>query len=118
AFAEHQVMLRPLELNRKVIIVLVKTEEDLGKCDALVIAGGGEINNHGPSSPASPASLVLDPLKDFIKDKTVWGTCARVIMRPKTVVGARKGGEELLGGMSVTTARNRWGSQVGFRLDF
>ncbi|THU80972.1 hypothetical protein K435DRAFT_694577, partial [Dendrothele bispora CBS 962.96] len=106
AFAEHQVMLGRLELDRRVKLGLVKTEEDLHKCDALVIAGGGEINNHGPSSPASPASLVLDPLKDFIKDKTVWGTCARGIMRPKTVVGAKLGGQELLGGMGVAIVRN------------
>lgn len=30
----------------------------------------------------------------------------------KAVTSAKKGGQELLGGMSITIARNGWGSQV------
>lgn len=41
AFAEHQVMLQKLSVKRKVIIVLVRQQEDLDKCDALIIPGGG-----------------------------------------------------------------------------
>lgn len=41
AFAEHQVMLQKLSLKRKVVIVLVRQPEDLDKCDALIIPGGG-----------------------------------------------------------------------------
>ncbi|THU79430.1 hypothetical protein K435DRAFT_973165 [Dendrothele bispora CBS 962.96] len=65
-----------LELNRKVKIVLVKMEEDLGKYGALVIPRG-ELR-----TIALPARLsgLIDPLKEFIKTKTVWGTCAREIL--------------------------------------
>ena len=41
AFAEHQVMLQKLSLKRRVVIVLVRQPEDLDKCDALIIPGGG-----------------------------------------------------------------------------
>lgn len=44
--------------------------------------------------------------------KPVWGTCAGAILLAKSVQGAKKGGQELLGGMSITIARNGWGSQV------
>ena len=42
AFAEHQVMLKKLSLKQKIHVVLVRSEEDLSKCDALIIPGGGE----------------------------------------------------------------------------
>jgi len=57
-------------------------------------------------------SGLLEPLREFIKVKPVWGTCAGAILLSKAVVGAKRGGQELLGGMSVTIARNGWGSQV------
>ena len=41
AFAEHQVMLQKLSLKKRVVIVLVRQQEDLDKCDALIIPGGG-----------------------------------------------------------------------------
>lgn len=55
---------------------------------------------------------LLGPLQDFLKKKPVWGTCAGAILLSQTIEGAKKGGQELLGGVSVTTARNGWGSQV------
>ena len=41
AFAEHQVMLQKLRVARPIVIVLVRQAEDLAKCDALIIPGGG-----------------------------------------------------------------------------
>lgn len=55
---------------------------------------------------------LLDPLREFLKHNPVWGTCAGAILLSRSVVGAKKGGQELLGGMSITIARNGWGSQV------
>ncbi len=55
---------------------------------------------------------LLGPLRDFLKKKPVWGTCAGAILLSQAIEGAKKGGQELLGGISVTTARNGWGSQV------
>ena len=41
AFAEHQTMLQRSSKS-KVSTILVRTPEDLAKCDALIIPGGGE----------------------------------------------------------------------------
>jgi glutamine amidotransferase PdxT len=58
-------------------------------------------------------SGLLEPLKQFIETKPVWGTCAGAILLSRSVTGAKKDGQELLGGVSVDIARNGWGSQVG-----
>ena len=42
AFVEHQAMFQKLSVKRRMHIVQVRTPEDLKKCDALVIPGGGE----------------------------------------------------------------------------
>ena len=55
---------------------------------------------------------LLEPLREFLKSKPVWGSCAGAILMSRGVENAKKGGQELLGGVSVTTARNGWGSQV------
>jgi len=55
---------------------------------------------------------LIDPLRKFLKTKPVWGTCAGAILLAQGVKGAKKGGQELLGGVSITIARNGWGSQV------
>ncbi|OBZ66655.1 putative pyridoxal 5'-phosphate synthase subunit PDX2 [Grifola frondosa] len=108
AFAEHQVMLQKLSLKRRVVIVLVRTLEDLQKCDAMVIPGGES------TTIALLARLagLLEPLREFLKTKPVWGTCAGAILLAQSIEGAKKGGQELLGGISVTVERNGWGSQV------
>lgn len=41
AFAEHQVMLQKVRISRPIVIVLVRQVEDLARCDALIIPGGG-----------------------------------------------------------------------------
>jgi glutamine amidotransferase PdxT len=48
----------------------------------------------------------------FLQKKPVWGTCAGAILLAQAVENTKKGGQELLGGISVTVARNGWGSQV------
>lgn len=42
----------------------------------------------------------------------MWGTCAGAILLSQAVSNPKRGGQELLGGVSVTTTRNGWGSQV------
>ncbi|CCM04961.1 uncharacterized protein FIBRA_07158 [Fibroporia radiculosa] len=108
AFAEHQVMLKKLSVKKRIVILLVRTQEDLESCDALIIPGGES------TTIALLARLagLLGPLRDFVKTKPVWGTCAGAILLAQSVEGAKQGGQELLGGMSVTVARNGWGSQV------
>ncbi|KAF7979505.1 hypothetical protein HWV62_42064 [Athelia sp. TMB] len=57
-------------------------------------------------------SGLLEPLREFLARKPVWGTCAGAILLSQKVENAKKGGQELLGGMSISIARNGWGSQV------
>lgn len=57
-------------------------------------------------------SGLIEPLREFIKTKSVWGTCAGAILLSQAVSNPKKGGQELLGGVSVKMMRNGWGSQV------
>ena len=57
-------------------------------------------------------SGLIEPLREFIKTKSVWGTCAGAILLSQAVSNPKKGGQELLGGVSVKMTRNGWGSQV------
>jgi 5'-phosphate synthase pdxT subunit len=57
-------------------------------------------------------SGLMEPLKEFVKTKSVWGTCAGAILLSQAVSNPKKGGQELLGGVSVKMTRNGWGSQV------
>ncbi|KAF7331479.1 SNO glutamine amidotransferase [Mycena kentingensis (nom. inval.)] len=108
AFAEHQSRLQNLRLKRKISTVLVRTPEDLARCDGLVIPGGESTT----IALLARLSGLIEPLKQFIETKPVWGTCAGAILLSRSVTGAKKDGQELLGGVSVDIARNGWGSQV------
>ncbi|KAJ7165913.1 glutamine amidotransferase subunit pdxT [Mycena filopes] len=108
AFAEHQTRLQNLRLKRKIDTVLVKTPEDLERCHGLIIPGGESTT----IALLARLSGLLEPLKDFIRVKPVWGTCAGAILLAQSVTGAKKDGQELLGGVSIDIARNGWGSQV------
>jgi glutamine amidotransferase PdxT len=58
-------------------------------------------------------SGLLEPLRNFSRRKPVWGTCAGAILLSNGgVVGAKKGGQEVIGGFDVRVERNGWGSQV------
>ncbi|KAF8173797.1 glutamine amidotransferase subunit pdxT [Mycena galopus ATCC 62051] len=108
AFAEHQTRLQNLHLKRKIATVLVKTPEDLERCDALIIPGGESTT----IALLARLSGLLEPLKRFTQTKPVWGTCAGAILLSQSVMNAKKDGQELLGGVSIDIARNGWGSQV------
>ncbi|KAF9257070.1 SNO glutamine amidotransferase [Marasmius fiardii PR-910] len=108
AFVEHQASIERLSLNRNIHVLQVRTEQDLGQCDALIIPGGESTT----IALLARLSGLLEPLKRFVETKPVWGTCAGAILLSKSVVGAKKGGQELFGGMSISIARNGWGSQV------
>jgi len=109
AFAEHINILTRLKISHLAITpLLVKTPDDLQRCDALIIPGGES------TTIALLAKLagLLDPLKGFVKEKPVWGTCAGAILLAEDVQGVKKGGQDLLGGINVSLERNGWGSQV------
>ncbi|KAF9475827.1 SNO glutamine amidotransferase [Pholiota conissans] len=108
AFAEHKTALEKLPVKRKLETLLVKTPEDLARCDALIIPGGESTT----IALLARISGLLEPLREFVKVKPIWGTCAGAILLSQEVENAKKGGQDLLGGMSITIARNGWGSQV------
>jgi len=54
----------------------------------------------------------MEPLSEFVKTKPVWGTCAGAILLAQAVTNPKKGGQEVLGGVSVKITRNGWGSQI------
>ncbi|KAF8335555.1 glutamine amidotransferase subunit pdxT [Amanita rubescens] len=110
AFIEHQAALRQLPLSRKISAIQVRTVDDLEKCSALIIPGGESTT----IALLAKLSGLLGPLRAFIKTKPVWGTCAGAILLSQAVENstAKKGGQELLGGISITITRNGWGSQV------
>jgi 5'-phosphate synthase pdxT subunit len=93
----------------RVQTALVRTPEDLAACDALIIPGG---ESTSIILLARLANL-LEPLKEFVRTKPVWGTCAGAILLAEGgVEGAKKGGQEVLGGVSIRIGRNGFGSQV------
>jgi len=108
AFAEHQIMLRKFSGKRQLDVIQVRTPEELKLCDALIIPGG-ESTTIGLLAKIS--GLIV-PLREFVKTKSVWGTCAGAILLSQAVSNPKRGGQELLGGVSVKMARNGWGSQV------
>jgi len=57
-------------------------------------------------------SGLLEPLRQFMKENPVWGSCAGAILMSRGVENAKRGGQELLGGVSVITVRNGYGSQL------
>ena len=75
--------------------------------------------NHSRDHPESTTIALLarlagllEPMREFLKTKPVWGTCAGAILLARWVENAKKGGQELLGGISVAIERNGFGSQV------
>jgi len=120
-------MFQKLSLQVEISVDLVRSVQDLQKCDALVIPGGGKLLISPRPSPQfsfpltesttiallAKLSGLLDPLREFAKIKPVWGSCAGAILMSRNVTNTKKGGQDLLRRLSVTTARNGWGSQVG-----
>lgn len=48
AFAEHQVALQKVLVDRPIKIVLIRQVEDLAKCDGLIVPGGGTPLHRNP----------------------------------------------------------------------
>jgi len=114
AFTEHMDALRR---QSGVEALEVRNQEDLAKVDAIILPGG--------ESTAIGHGLVdaelLDPLREFIKEKPAWGVCAGLIMLADRLDdGATSGPIEasdqkrqpLIGGLDITVKRNAFGRQI------
>lgn len=89
--------------------VLVRTAEDLQHIDGLVIPGG----------ESTTMLKLLDfmnlkqPLREFVRDKPVFGTCAGAILLAKEVENPA---QESLGAIDLTVERNAYGRQLDSRV--
>ncbi|KIM24047.1 hypothetical protein M408DRAFT_27333 [Serendipita vermifera MAFF 305830] len=116
AFAEHLATLNALATKSctkvkslpSLTAKLVRTPEELDTCDALIIPGGESTT----MAILARNTGLLEPLRQFVRTKPVWGTCAGAILLAESIEGGKKGGQELLGGMSVKIGRNGFGSQI------
>ena len=99
-FHEHQVMLEALGAE----VVQVRLPDQLDGLDGLIIPGG-ESTTIGKLAVAYG---LLEPLRDFGRQKAIWGTCAGAIFLAK--ISACD--QPLLGLMDITVKRNAFGSQV------
>lgn len=97
---EHQVMLERLGAE----VVQVRLPEQLDRLDGLIIPGG-ESTTIGKL--AEDFGL-MQPLRDFGRQRAVWGTCAGAIFLSKDI----HRDQPLLGLMDITVARNAFGRQV------
>ena len=100
AFIEHEKMLRRLGVET----VQVRLAKDLEELSALIIPGG-ESTTIGKL--ATDFGLV-EPLREFAKEKPVWGTCAGAILLAKDTHRE----QPLLNLMDIQIARNAFGRQV------
>ncbi|KAI1653519.1 pyridoxine synthesis protein PDX2 [Daldinia decipiens] len=87
----------------------VRTPEQLATCDALIIPGGESTT----LSLVAAQSGLLGPLREFVKvnKKPTWGTCAGLIFLSEQASAAKRGGQELIGGLNVKVRRNHFGRQ-------
>lgn len=87
--------------------VAVRTADQLASVDALVIPGGESTS----MALIAERCNLLEPLREFVKTKPTWGTCAGMIMLANEATGAKKGGQQLLGGLDICVNRNQFGTQ-------
>jgi 5'-phosphate synthase pdxT subunit len=105
-FIEHITMLRRLGVDP----VEVRLAEQLEDLDGLIIPGG-ESTTIGKL--ATDFGLT-EPLRQFGKQKAIWGTCAGAIFLSKDAFRQ----QPLLGLMDITVERNAFGRQVAsFEVD-
>ena len=86
--------------------ILVRTKEELKKCDALIIPGGESTTMR----KLAWENGLFEAIKDFGKAKPIMGTCAGLILLAKEISDAKA--EETLGLLDVAVKRNAYGRQI------
>ncbi len=105
-FAEHIAVLRRIGVEAEE----VRLPQHLHSLDGLIIPGG-ESTTIGK---LAVAYNLIEPLREFGKEKPIWGTCAGAIFLSKD---ARRQ-QPLLNLMDITVERNAFGRQVdSFEID-
>jgi pyridoxal 5'-phosphate synthase pdxT subunit len=87
-FSEH---INVLSSFKSITPIQIKTVSQLKSCDGLIIPGG--------ESTAISLSIIrndlLEPLKQFLATRPVWGTCAGLILLSRETRGNGKRGKLL-----------------------
>jgi len=105
-FAEHQVMLKRLG----VAVREVRLPEQLDGLDGLIIPGGESTT----IAKLAVSYSLMEPLREFGREKAMWGTCAGAIFMSKDA----HRNQPLLQLMDITVERNAFGRQVhSFEVD-
>jgi 5'-phosphate synthase pdxT subunit len=105
-FLEHQQVLKNLGAE----VVQVRLPRHLEGLNGLIIPGG-ESTTIGK---LAIAFNLMEPLREFGRQRAVWGTCAGAIFLSKDI----HRDQPLLGLMDITVQRNAFGSQVdSFEID-
>lgn len=110
AFAEHldHLSSAAAELEAKIIVIPVRTAQELDSCNALVIPGGESTS----ISLIAERTGLLPLLMEFVSsERPVWGTCAGLIFLAKEVVNG-KPNQQILGGIDIQVHRNAFGRQL------
>lgn len=107
AFIEHEKKLRELGAEA----VEVRLAEDLEGLDGLIIPGG-ESTTIGK---LAVEYRLIEPLREFAREKPTWGTCAGMIFLAKDIGIDR---QPILGLLDMQVNRNAFGRQIdSFEVD-
>ena len=106
-FHLHKIALDKLSIDS----LYIKEADDLDAIDALVLPGGesttiSKLLNHYD---------LFNPIKEFAKKKSVFGTCAGAILMSKDSKDSRVNNLNFL---DVSSSRNAWGSQIDSFSDY
>ena len=104
-FAAHSEALRAVGATP----VEVRTPEDLRTVDGLVVPGGESTT----MLKLLDIENLFEPIRDFGREKPIFGTCAGAILLAKEVVNPV---QRSLGLMDLTVERNAYGRQIDSRI--
>ncbi|GAA5830516.1 hypothetical protein JCM3766R1_002749 [Sporobolomyces carnicolor] len=114
SFAEHIASINSLPSSHNVRAVPVRTPSELERCKGLVIPGGEST----AISLLITKSGLYEPLREFVRNakanqgKSIWGTCAGMILLAKEIEGPTSEGWQGLDAIDVRVGRNSYGRQL------
>ncbi|GAA5882972.1 hypothetical protein JCM16303_006769 [Sporobolomyces ruberrimus] len=116
SFAEHISSINSLSPSLNVHAIPVRTPQELSQCRGLIIPGGEST----AISLIITKSGLYEPLKEFVREakegkeggRSIWGTCAGMILLAKEIKGPVSEGWEGLDGIDVKVGRNSYGRQL------
>ncbi|GAA5848351.1 hypothetical protein JCM5353_000451 [Sporobolomyces roseus] len=114
SFAEHIYAINTLSSTINVHAIPIRTPTELARCKGLIIPGGEST----AISLIITKSGLYEPLREFVRNakmgegKSIWGTCAGMILLAKEIEGPTSEGWKGLDGIDVRVGRNSYGRQL------